>query len=64
MFYSRATSDFLFLAIMSETKLMLYEVCEDDTCGCDKNFLFQIDFNDDQNKQYGNPISADFSSDG
>lgn len=64
MFNSRATSDFIFLGIMSETKLIIYEVCEDDSCGCDKVFLFQIDFNDDDNKQFGNPISSDFSSNG
>jgi len=65
MFHSRNMTDFVFLAIMSQSKFMIYEVCEDDTQGCDKVFLFEINFKKDPEiSKFGAPLAADFDDAG
>ena len=65
MYFNRSPANYEFVAIMSSTKLIIYELCEDDTLGVEKNLLFEIDFiNNDEYKKFGNPICADFDDAG
>jgi len=44
MFFSRHAAIYEFVAIMSDSKVTIYEVCEDDGLGVEKTLWFEIDF--------------------
>lgn len=61
LFYSRSTSDYSYLGVLSLMKFTIYYISEDEAAGFEKDIIWEFDYRwDKEARQLGQIISLDF----
>ena len=65
LFFSRSSSDYSYLGVLSLMKFTIYYISEDEAAGFEKDIVWDLDYRWNKDvRQYGNIISLDFEDQG